>query len=119
MEYQLVLPSKIDLSPSEIVQAWNEDQKASVLGEAHVTTAPTKQFDPTLIVAGVVTLVSSVGIGLLTNALYDVLKAALLKKAGTQHTTHRHLTHRHLKIHQVQLPDMTSLLVLELDEEEK
>jgi hypothetical protein len=114
MEYQLVLPSEIDLSPSEIVQAWNEDQQASALGEAHVTTVPTKQFDPTLIVAGVVALVSSVGTGLLTNALYDVLKAALLRKVETPH-----MTHRHLKIHQMQLPDMTSLLVVELDEEEK
>ena len=78
MEYQLIISPDFDLSPADIASAWNADAQARAAATAHLTPSPVKQFDPTL--AFIITLASTVGVGVLTNAVYDVLKAALLKK---------------------------------------
>lgn len=73
--YQLVLSPDLNLSSSEVVTAWNADAQASTIASIHLAPSEAKQFDPSLII----TLVSTVGFGLLTNAIYDVLKAAAIK----------------------------------------
>jgi hypothetical protein len=106
--YQLVLSPDLDLSPSEIVAAWNADAQASAVARVHLVPSEAKQFDPTLL-EGIVTLVSTVGVGILTNAIYDVLKVAAANKRNNQ-------PHKRLKITQLDQPDGTHLLVIEQEE---
>jgi len=106
--YQLILSPDLDLSPSEVVTAWNADTQASTIATVHLVPSEAKQFDPTLL-EGIVTLVSTVGVGILTNAIYDVLKAAAIKKENKP-------SHKHLKITQLDQPDGTHLLVVEQEE---
>jgi hypothetical protein len=111
MEYQLMVAPDLDLAPTDIAAAWNADAQASSLAHAQLTASHAKQFNPLL--DTIVTLVTAgggtVGIGLLTDALYDVLKSAVMHKHG-QHSQ------RHLKITEYDQPDGTHLLVIEQDE---
>ena len=111
MEYHLMVAPDLNLAPTEIATAWNADAQASSLAHAQLTSSHTKQFNPLLdtIVTLVTTAGGTVGVGLLTNALYDILKAAVMEKHG-QHSQ------RHLKITQFDQPDGTHLLVIEQDE---
>ncbi len=52
---------------------------------------------------------STVGLGILTNAIYDVLKVAAANKRNNQ-------PHKRLKITQLDQPDGTHLLVVEQEE---
>jgi len=106
--YQLILSPDLNLSPSEIVAAWNADAQASTIATVRLAPSKAKQFDPTLL-EGVVTLVSAVGVGILTNAIYDVLKVAAVNKRNKQ-------PHKRLKITQLDQPDGTHLLVIEQEE---
>ncbi len=106
--YQLVLSPDLGLSPSEIVAAWNADAQASTIASIHLVPSEAKQFDPTLL-EGIVSLVSTVGLGILTNAIYDVLKVAVANKRNRQ-------PHKHLKITQLDQPDGTHLLLVEEEE---
>lgn len=111
MEYQLMIAPDLNLAPDEIATAWNADAQASSLAQAELTQSQAKQFNPLL--DTIVTLVTAsggtIGIGLLTNALYDVLKAAVMNK-------HEQHAEKHLKITAYDQPDGTHLLVIEQDE---
>ena len=109
MEYQLALPSDIDLSPTDILAAWEADAQANTLAAAKVVAPTVKSLDPTL-VAGIVAFVTTVGTGVLTHMLSDVLMEALKKKFGEKHTR------KHLKVTELQQPDGTRLLMVEQDE---
>lgn len=106
MEYYVALSSEIDLSPAEIVSAWEMDEQARAQASARIEDTEAETFTPALI-AGIVALASTVPVGLLTNALYDVLKSALLRKTRQPA--------RHLKITQFQHAGKT-LLTVEYDE---
>jgi hypothetical protein len=67
-----------------------------------------KFFDPT--VAAILTLTSFVSVGVLTNALCYVLKAAFIKKR-------REPPRKHLKITQIEQPDGTDIVIVEQDEQ--
>ena len=103
--YQLILSPDLNLSPSEVVTAWNANAQASTIASVHLVPSEAKRFEPTLLV----TLVSTVGFGLLTNAIYDVLKAAAIKKENKP-------PHKRLKLTQLDQPDGTHLLIVEQEE---
>jgi hypothetical protein len=113
MEYQLVLSPELDLSPYEILAAWDADPQACAAAEARIDTPMVKSFDP-LLVAGVVAFVTTVATGVLTDLLSDVLKNALAKKFG-EHEKH---AHTHFKFRFQESPDGTRLLDVEMDEEQ-
>src|SRR5215813_8308109 len=106
--YQLVVSPDLDLSPSDIVATWNADAQASAVATVYLASPEVRQFDP-LLLAGIVTLVSTVGLGVLTNTIYDVLKAAAIKKENKP-------PHKFLKLTQLDQPDGTHLLVVEQEE---
>lgn len=111
MEYQLMIAPNLNLAPDAIATAWNGDAQASSLAQAQLAPSHANQFNPVLdtIVTLVTTGGGTVGVGLLTNALYDVLKAVVMNKHG-QHAQ------KHLKITAYDQPDGTHLLVIEQDE---
>lgn len=56
MDYHLMISPDLDLSPSDILAAWNADATARDLAQIHLTQSQTKLYDP--ILAAIVTLVS-------------------------------------------------------------
>ena len=110
MEYQLMIAPDLNITPDEIATAWNAGAQASSLAEAQLTQSQAKHFNPLLdtIVTLITTGGGTVALGLLTNALYDVLKARVMNK-------HEQHTQKHLKITAYDQPDGTHLLVIEQD----
>ena len=106
--YQLVLPPDLAISPSDIVDAWHADTQASAQADIQLLSANTRSYDPALL-NQIITLTSTVGVGVLTSALYDVLKAAVSKK-------HAQASDRHFKVTQVDQQDGGKTLVIEEDE---
>lgn len=107
MNDQIVLSPSLDLTPSELAEAWNDTSDYAQLAHAQLSATPgTAYTDPTLLTT-VITLAGTVSIGVATNALYDVLKHALLKKGVKKHT----------KITTLDQPDGTHLFVIETEEE--
>jgi hypothetical protein len=106
--YQLILPPDLGVSPSDLVNAWRADTQASTKAEIQLAGATTRSYDPALL-NQVISLTTTVGVGVLTSAIYDVLKAAVTKK-------HAQSSDRHFKVTQVDQQDGSKMLVVEDDE---
>lgn len=106
MEYQLVFSPRLNIAADDFVTSWNEDAQTKAVAQAHLTPNAEKSYsDPTM--ETILFVVTTVGLGLGTNALYDLIKAAVVKKGPK----------RHVKITKLDQPDGTHLLIF--DEEEK
>jgi hypothetical protein len=105
MEYQLALPP--DLGPDEFVTEWNAAPERRNIAEVRLTPftgAPT--YDP-LLVAGVITVISTVATGVLTNVLSEQVKQLLQRKSR----------HKKVQVQQFEQPDGSPLLVVTIEEE--
>jgi len=78
MEYQLALPPDLGLSPADFVAAWNASAECRTIAQASLASSTSAQYDPLLV--GAIAVLSSRGIGLATNALYDLIKQVLTTK---------------------------------------
>ena len=101
MDYQIILHPDLGLSSSDFIDAWNEEAEASTEGEAYLASSESKAFDPALMEA----IVLSVSTGLVSSALYDLIKQVLAKK-GVKHT----------HIEETKKPDGTHFLIVDIDE---
>ena len=110
--YQIAISPKLDISPEEFANAWNENDVARTFAEAQLSEAKGIQFlDPML-----VTVLISVGTGVAGNLLTDIIEGVvqqLRSKKGAQSiastTTHTHTEY-------VKLPDGSEILVVDKDE---
>ena len=109
MEYQIALSPDLALSPADFVAAWNEDRASQQVAEAHLSSSSGAKYDPALVdgAIAVLSVVGNVGLGVITNAIYDVLKLVMVKHGGG---------HKHTHIMEVKKPDGTSILVIDIDE---
>ncbi len=107
MDYQIALAPDLEISPEEFAAAWNEVQEAQTVGSTKLAQSTGASFLDPATMTIIVSTASGIGIGLVTNAIYDVLKNALIKKGKL---------HKHTKITQLKQPDGTQLIVV--DEEE-
>src|SRR5579863_4935058 len=104
-KYHIALSPDLGLSPADFVAAWNEDAAARTNGETQLAESISKDYlDPTLVNEIVLSLTT----GIVGNALYDLIKAVLLKKG---------IHKKHTHIHETKKPDGTRLLVVDIDEE--
>src|SRR5271166_2901872 len=79
MEYQLVFSPRLTVRSDDFVANWNEEASTQAVAQARLAPNSNKAYnDPLLDV--VVLVVTNVGFGLATNALYDLIKGALAKK---------------------------------------
>ncbi len=109
MNYQLVFSPRLNITPGDFVDAWNEDDTTRTIAQASLAPTSGRAYNDPLLEAAWL-LVSTVGTGMLTNALYDLVKNRvknLLVKKGSK---------KHVKITQLDQPDGTHLLVIEEDE---
>ena len=104
MEYQLVFSPRLGISANDFVTAWNEETQE--VAEARLVPSSERSYTDPAVVDAIVFVVTNVGVGLATNALYDLIKGAVMKKGPK----------KHLKITKLNQPDGTHLLVI--DEEE-
>jgi hypothetical protein len=81
MAYMIALDPDLDVSPSAFVAAWNSLPACRATAEARLDVPPSAQYDPFL--AEMLPVLSGVALGLATNALYDLLLAALTNARGT------------------------------------
>jgi hypothetical protein len=105
MEYQLALPPDLGLSPADFVTAWNASAVCRSIAQASLASSTRAQYDPLLV--GAIAVLSSIGIGLATNALYDLIKQVLTTKG----------VHTQTKIMKIDQPDGTHILVVTIDEQ--
>ena len=105
MEYQLVFAPGLEIAPADFVTAWNEEANTQEVAQAQLFSSTNKSYNgPLLDVVSLV--VSTVGLGLGTNALYDLIKSTLIKQKK----------HKHTKITKLDQPDGTHLLIIEEEE---
>lgn len=104
MEYQIVLAPDLDLSPADFVAAWNKDPEHRAKAEARLDSAAAHAYDP--FVAGAIAVLVTLGGGIATNALYDLLKQLFVKRGE----------HRRIKITTVKRPDGSEIQVIDIDQ---
>lgn len=104
MEYQLIFSPRVDLTPNDFVTIWNTETTTQAVAQASLTAGAAQSYNP---LVDLVTLVlTTVGLGLATNALYDVIKQVVEKKSPK----------KHLKITKLDQPDGTHFLTIDIDE---
>jgi hypothetical protein len=104
MEYQIALSPNLGLSPTDFITAWNEDPDTRTIAEASLSEASSASYGPFL--DATMATISTLGSGIATNALYDLLKQLLVKKG----------IHKHTRITEVKKPDGTHILVIDIEE---
>jgi hypothetical protein len=104
MEYQIVLSPNLNISSADFVQAWNEDTETRTKAEAQLASPGAANFNPMVDAAMIV--LTNVGWGVATNAIYDLIKQVLVKQGVKKHT----------HIIEVKKPDGTSIRVVDIDE---
>lgn len=108
MDHQIALSPDLDISPTDFAAAWKASEHARTLAAVSLAPSTNKSYLDSATMEVIITAASTIGLGVLTNAIYDVLKAALIKK-GKPHT--------HITITDFTLPDGTRLFNAEIDEE--
>ncbi len=106
MDYQIVLQPELNLSPGDVVEAWNGMPECQKVAKAHLTESTSTQCS--LFAAAGVAL-SSVALGVISNTLFDLIKKVFVKKGVTKQT----------EIIQLDQPDGSRLLVVKIIEFEQ
>ena len=108
MDYHVALPPEMGLNAQDVVTLWNSDPACHAVATATLIQAHSRDFTPfTDALLGLAGVAGTVGLGVGTNALYDLLKG-LLGKHGVK---------KHTRLTELEQPDGTHLLVLEIEEE--
>ena len=105
MEYRLVFSPELGIAPDAFVTAWNAEANTQTVAEASLAQNSSKAYSGPLMDI-VVFVLTNVGLGLGTNAIYDLIKSALVKQGH----------HKRTKITKLDQPDGTHLLVVEEEE---
>jgi hypothetical protein len=112
--YQIALSPDLHITLEEFANAWNEDDIARTLAEAHLSqTKSTQFFDPML-----VTALLTVGTGVATNLLSDLIEGVIQRLIDKKNTQSGPGTpaHKHTHIEHIKKPDGTEMLVVDIDE---
>src|SRR5579863_9881140 len=102
MDYEIILSPDLGISAEEFTSAWNETTETHTVAEAHLATPKGAQFDPTLIVA----IIISVTTGATANIISDRISKLLEKRKGHKHTHIERTTRR----------DGSERLIVDIDE---
>jgi hypothetical protein len=105
MEYQLVFAPGLEIVLTDFVATWNEEESTQEVAQAQLVSSTTRSFGEPMLGA-VWLVVSTVGLGLGTNVLYDLIKSAVMKQKTSKRT----------KITKLDQPDGTHLLIIEEEE---
>ncbi len=107
LDYQIALSPDLGLDPANFVSAWNENADCRTIADARLAPSSSSHYDPFLL--GAIAILSSVGLGVATNAIYDLIKQLFVKR-GIQ---------KCIKFTQLDQRDGTHLLVIQIEEESR
>jgi len=102
-DYYIALSPDLELSPTEFVAIWNEEEECRVVAVAHLVSPTSQQYDFNLFAEIVLSLVTNMA----SSAIYDLIKKALSKREGSS---------KHIHIEALQKPDGTRFLVVDSEE---
>lgn len=85
MDYQIALSPELEWTAEAFVAAWNDTPECRAVAEAHTEQRGPAQFDP--LVSGMITMLSTIGVGIATNILYDLIKQALAGRGARKQAT--------------------------------
>jgi hypothetical protein len=105
-EYDIFLSPELGVYPAEFITAWNAEAECRRHGEADLASSPGISYDPTGLIADILLSVTT---GIVGNALYELIKQALIRSGVPQHK------HIHIKEHRKR--DGSRLLTVDIDEE--
>jgi hypothetical protein len=100
MNYQIALSPDLGISPEDFVSTWNESPECRAVADARVEAGTTRSFEPLSVGAILIGLVS----GIATNALYDLIKNALVKKGVREQ----------VEFTQIERPDGSRIIVAKM-----
>jgi len=103
MDYQIALSPDLGVSPEDFVSAWNELPECCAVADARVEAEAPRSFEPLTAGAIVIGLVS----GIVTNALYDLIKKALVKKGVREQ----------VELSQIERPDGSRIILVKMIKE--
>ena len=106
MTTRIIFDPALKLSSSDFADAWNDSPKHRDAAAAHYEPPRYQSFDPALADAGRVVL-EALAMGLLTNAVWDLVKELLFKQGVRKKTTYQEITQ----------PDGTQILIITVEEE--
>lgn len=107
MDYQIALAPDLGLRSADFVADWNATDKARAMAEARLAASSRTSYDPFL--SGTVVVLSSIGLGVATNAIYDLIKHVIINRR----------MHKHIHISQFDQPDGTHILLVDVEEKEE
>ena len=103
--YHITLSPDLGLSSADFIAAWNEDATARTNGETQLVESTGKDYFDAAVANEIVLSLTT---GIVGNALYDLIKAVLVKRG-----VHKKHTH----VEETKKSDGTRLLVVDIDEE--
>lgn len=103
MNYQIALSPDLGISPEDFVSTWNESPDCRSVADARMEAGTQRSFDPLTAGALLIGLVS----GIATNALYDLIKNALVKKG----------VRKQVEFTQIEQPDGSRIIVVKMIKE--
>jgi len=106
MDYQLALAPDLSVSAHDFVTTWNAEPACRQVAEARVVAAAEVGYDAAL-VGSAVAVLGGVVLGVVSKALYDLIKQVLVRRG----------VHRRTTIVQHEQPDGSCLLVVTVVEE--
>jgi hypothetical protein len=107
MPSRIAFDPELNISSADFAKAWNASASHRQVADARVDSqTPSQYVEPSLIQAGLVVL-GSMATGLLTNAVWELIKELLIDQGVTKRTTYKVLS----------LPDGTRLLVISIEEQ--
>ena len=104
MEYKLIFSRHVDLTPGDFAATWNEDTATQTVAQASLAPGEAQAYNPLVDLVSLV--LTNVGLGLGTNALYDLIKKVFEKKSSK----------KHIRITRLDQPDGTHFLTIDIDE---
>jgi len=98
MDYQIALSPDLGVNPEDFVSTWNGSPECRAVADARVEAGTQRSFEPLTASAILIGLVS----GIATNALYDLIKNALVKKGVREQ----------VEFTQIEQPDGSRIIVV-------
>jgi hypothetical protein len=103
MNFQIALSPDLGISSEDFVSTWNESPECRAVADARVEAGTQRSFE--LLTAGA--LLIGLVTGIATNALYDLIKNALVKKGVREQ----------IECAQIEQPDGSRIIVVKMIKE--
>jgi hypothetical protein len=104
MEYQIALSPSLGLSAEDFVNVWNEDAEARAVAEAKLVSSSSTHYEPMAMA-----ILISIGTGIASSVIYDLIKTALAKRG----------VHKAVTVTDVSKPHATAKQIIVTGKEDK